>query len=253
MVSIARRFENSRQVPDHAALIDQASNFMPVARSEIELTTQSLTLGAAMPKLYPIALFEGAPGLSIRHGVRGPPSRGIRFLAQPSWFYRSVPEGGAPRAHADPTPHGSPFGGEWVQCSTARCGFSGPAVDRWRLRRSSRLRGRHVSRKLHKNPHPTRNSAGLQSTPWWAPRILPPRGAPNVVLIITDDAGFGAARPGIGTRATAVQPRAALSARQQAGANGGEAAMGSQGRLDCKAGGCQDERAFGSVLIESGR
>lgn len=31
----------------------------------------------------------------------------------------------------------------------------------------------------------------LQSTPWWPPRIVPPAGAPNVLLIITDDAGFG--------------------------------------------------------------
>ena len=31
----------------------------------------------------------------------------------------------------------------------------------------------------------------LQSKPWWAPRIVPPEGAPNVLLIITDDAGFG--------------------------------------------------------------
>ena len=31
----------------------------------------------------------------------------------------------------------------------------------------------------------------LQSTPWWAPTIVPPAGAPNVLLIITDDAGFG--------------------------------------------------------------
>ena len=31
----------------------------------------------------------------------------------------------------------------------------------------------------------------LQSTPWWAPRVVPPKGAPNVLLIITDDAGFG--------------------------------------------------------------
>src|SRR5262249_30712602 len=31
----------------------------------------------------------------------------------------------------------------------------------------------------------------LQSQPWWAPRIVPPKGAPNVLLIITDDAGFG--------------------------------------------------------------
>ena len=31
----------------------------------------------------------------------------------------------------------------------------------------------------------------LKSKPWWAPRIVPPEGAPNVLLIITDDAGFG--------------------------------------------------------------
>ena len=31
----------------------------------------------------------------------------------------------------------------------------------------------------------------LQSKHWWAPRITPPQGAPNVLLIITDDAGFG--------------------------------------------------------------
>jgi arylsulfatase len=30
----------------------------------------------------------------------------------------------------------------------------------------------------------------LQSKPWWAPRIVPPAGAPNILLIITDDAGF---------------------------------------------------------------
>jgi len=31
----------------------------------------------------------------------------------------------------------------------------------------------------------------LQSKAWWAPRIVPPSEAPNVLLIITDDAGFG--------------------------------------------------------------
>lgn len=31
----------------------------------------------------------------------------------------------------------------------------------------------------------------LQSKPWWAPRIVPPKEVPNVLLIITDDAGFG--------------------------------------------------------------
>ena len=32
----------------------------------------------------------------------------------------------------------------------------------------------------------------LQSTPFWQPRIAPPEGAPNVLLIMTDDVGFGA-------------------------------------------------------------
>ncbi|MFZ5833306.1 MAG: arylsulfatase [Planctomycetota bacterium] len=31
----------------------------------------------------------------------------------------------------------------------------------------------------------------LQSKPWWAPRIVPPKQAPNILLIMTDDAGFG--------------------------------------------------------------
>jgi len=31
-----------------------------------------------------------------------------------------------------------------------------------------------------------------ESTPWWAPRVVPPKGAPNVLLIMTDDCGFGA-------------------------------------------------------------
>ncbi|MGO9392081.1 arylsulfatase [Rhodoblastus sp.] len=31
----------------------------------------------------------------------------------------------------------------------------------------------------------------LQSKPWWAPRVTPPKSAPNVLLIITDDSGFG--------------------------------------------------------------
>jgi arylsulfatase len=31
-----------------------------------------------------------------------------------------------------------------------------------------------------------------QSKTWWPPRVVPPRGAPNVLLIMTDDVGFGA-------------------------------------------------------------
>jgi arylsulfatase A-like enzyme len=37
----------------------------------------------------------------------------------------------------------------------------------------------------------TINNDALKSKPWWAPRIVPPKQAPNVLLIITDDAGFG--------------------------------------------------------------
>ena len=31
-----------------------------------------------------------------------------------------------------------------------------------------------------------------QSKPYWPPRVVPPKGAPNVLLIMTDDVGFGA-------------------------------------------------------------
>ena len=32
-----------------------------------------------------------------------------------------------------------------------------------------------------------------ESKAWWAPRVVPPKGAPNVLLIMTDDDGFGCA------------------------------------------------------------
>ncbi len=31
----------------------------------------------------------------------------------------------------------------------------------------------------------------LNSKQWWAPRVVPPKDAPNILLILTDDAGFG--------------------------------------------------------------
>ena len=31
----------------------------------------------------------------------------------------------------------------------------------------------------------------LKSKAWWAPRVVPPKGAPNILLIMTDDSGFG--------------------------------------------------------------
>src|SRR5499433_3583467 len=30
-----------------------------------------------------------------------------------------------------------------------------------------------------------------QSKPWWPPRVVPPKGAPNILLIMTDDQGYG--------------------------------------------------------------
>ncbi|WP_378941982.1 arylsulfatase [Mesorhizobium sp. ANAO-SY3R2] len=36
------------------------------------------------------------------------------------------------------------------------------------------------------------NLNAYQSKPFWPPRIVPPKGAPNVLLIMTDDVGFGA-------------------------------------------------------------
>jgi arylsulfatase len=36
------------------------------------------------------------------------------------------------------------------------------------------------------------NLNALQSKTWWPPRIVPPKGAPNILLIMTDDVGFGA-------------------------------------------------------------
>jgi arylsulfatase len=47
-------------------------------------------------------------------------------------------------------------------------------------------------------PPPDPNFGGVikekasESTPWWPPRVVPPKGAPNVLLIMTDDQGFGA-------------------------------------------------------------
>jgi arylsulfatase A-like enzyme len=37
----------------------------------------------------------------------------------------------------------------------------------------------------------TINLSARDSTPWWPPRVVPPKGAPNVLLIMTDDQGYG--------------------------------------------------------------
>jgi arylsulfatase len=35
------------------------------------------------------------------------------------------------------------------------------------------------------------NETAKESTPWWPPRVVPPKGAPNILLIMTDDQGYG--------------------------------------------------------------
>jgi len=35
------------------------------------------------------------------------------------------------------------------------------------------------------------NESALKSKPYWPPRVVPPKGAPNVLLIMTDDQGYG--------------------------------------------------------------
>jgi arylsulfatase len=36
------------------------------------------------------------------------------------------------------------------------------------------------------------NRNATQSKPWWPPQVVPPKGAPNILLIMTDDVGFAA-------------------------------------------------------------
>ena len=36
------------------------------------------------------------------------------------------------------------------------------------------------------------NFDAKDSKPYWPPRVVPPKGAPNILLIMTDDVGFGA-------------------------------------------------------------
>src|SRR6516164_6548786 len=35
------------------------------------------------------------------------------------------------------------------------------------------------------------NETAKASKPWWPPRVVPPKGAPNILLIMTDDQGYG--------------------------------------------------------------
>jgi arylsulfatase len=53
------------------------------------------------------------------------------------------------------------------------------------------------------------NANANQSKPWWPPLHVPPKGAPNVLLIMTDDVGFGAPSTFGGTIPTPAMDRIA--------------------------------------------
>jgi arylsulfatase len=51
----------------------------------------------------------------------------------------------------------------------------------------------------------------LQSKYWWAPRVVPPKKAPNILLVMTDDAGFGVPSTSGGVIPTPTMDRIAKS------------------------------------------
>src|SRR5579871_2382703 len=55
----------------------------------------------------------------------------------------------------------------------------------------------------------TINLNAKDSKPWWPPQVVPPKGAPNVLLIMTDDAGYGVSGTFGGVIPTPAQDRIA--------------------------------------------
>src|SRR3977135_872967 len=52
------------------------------------------------------------------------------------------------------------------------------------------------------------------SKPWWPPNVVPPKGAPNVLLIMTDDQGYGVSGTFGGVIPTPALERIAQAARR---------------------------------------
>jgi arylsulfatase A-like enzyme len=74
-------------------------------------------------------------------------------------------------------------------------------------------------------PPPAPNFGGVikesykDSTPWWPPRIVPPKGAPNVLLIMTDDQGYGVSGTFGGVIPTPAMDRVAKAGLRYTGFN----------------------------------
>jgi hypothetical protein len=56
------------------------------------------------------------------------------------------------------------------------------------------------------------NLKAATSKRWWPPRVVPPKGAPSVLLIMTDDCGFGSPGTFCGVILTPALNRVALGA-----------------------------------------
>jgi arylsulfatase len=91
------------------------------------------------------------------------------------------------------------FGGTWLfkgaQALAQAAGFGAMATPK-----GNALGSTTAARAIPGNVLPAHNLpfGGLvnlqvdQSKPWWQPKIVPPKGAPNVLLILLDDCGYGA-------------------------------------------------------------
>jgi hypothetical protein len=53
--------------------------------------------------------------------------------------------------------------------------------------------------------------SAVDSKAWWAPRIVPPKGAPNILLIMTDDHGYHGQARSLGGRSLPTQVRCLAS------------------------------------------
>ena len=71
---------------------------------------------------------------------------------------------------------------------------------RWARRRSTARRARRTRQsrstatccRRRRRSSAARSDNAAQSKPYWPMRVVPPKGAPNILLIMTDDVGFGA-------------------------------------------------------------
>jgi arylsulfatase len=92
-----------------------------------------------------------------------------------------------------------------------------------------------------------RNAA--QSTPYWPARVVPPKGAPNILLIMTDDTGFGAPSTFGGVIPTPALDRIAASGLRYT--NFHSTALGSPTRAALITGRNHHSMGFGVVAEQS--